>query len=232
MELIWEGIIEAIRLLVTLDGEILGITLRSLQISITATILALITGLPLGIVLALNNFPGRKVVISLVNTGMAFPPVAIGLWVSIFLWRSGPLGSLQLIYTPVALVIAQFVIAFPMVTGFTIAGIQQLSPKIHLQIWALGATRWQYVKAIIRETKLPLLAAVIAGFGAVISEVGASMMVGGNIKDSTRVLTTATVLEVAKGNFGRAMALTVILMTIAYLVTLLLTLIQQQEKKQ
>jgi len=232
LELIWEGIVEALKLLITLDGEVFSITIRSLQVSITATALALVIGLPMGVILALNNFPGRKMVISLVNTGMAFPPVAIGLWVSIFLWRSGPFGSLQLIYTPVALVIAQFVIAVPMVTGFTIAGIQQLSPKIHLQIWSLGATKWQYLKAIIRETKLPLLAAVIAGFGAVISEVGASMMVGGNIKDSTRVLTTATVLEVAKGNFGRAMALTIILMGLAYLVTLVLTLIQQQERKQ
>lgn len=232
LELIWQGIVEAFKLLTTLDAEILGITIRSLQISITATALALITGLPLGIFLALNSFPGRKILISLIHAGMAFPPVAIGLWISIFLWRSGPFGNLQLIYTPVALVIAQFVIALPMVTGFTIAGIQQLNPKIHLQLWSLGVTKWQYFKAIVRETKLPLLAAVIAGFGAVISEVGASMMVGGNIKDSTRVLTTATVLEVAKGNFGRAMALTIILMTIAYLVSLFLTLIQQQEKKQ
>ncbi|MDW7674689.1 MAG: ABC transporter permease, partial [Bacillota bacterium] len=149
MELIWQGIMEAFRLLYTLDAEVLGITFRSLQVSITATTLALVTGLPLGIFLALNNFPGRKVIISLVNTGMAFPPVAIGLWVSIFLWRSGPFGNLQLIYTPIALVIGQFIISFPMVTAFTIAGIQQLSPKIHLQIWSLGATKWQYLKAII-----------------------------------------------------------------------------------
>ncbi|KAB2952981.1 ABC transporter permease subunit [Heliorestis acidaminivorans] len=232
MELIWQGIKEAFWLFVTFDAEVFGITLRSLQISTLATILALITGVPLGLYLALRKFPGRKFLISLVNTGMAFPPVAIGLWVSIFLWRSGPLGGLELIYTPTALVIAQFVIAFPMITGFTIAGIQQLNPKLHLQIWSLGASRWQYLWAIIRETKLPLIAAVIAGFGAVISEVGASMMVGGNIKDSTRVLTTATVLEVARGNFGRAMALTIILMTIAYVVTLLLTLLQQRERRQ
>jgi tungstate transport system permease protein len=231
LELIWQGVKEAFWLMVTVDAEVFGITLRSLQVSTLATLLALVAGLPLGIFLALNNFPGRKVVVSFVNTGMAFPPVAIGLWVSIFLWRSGPLGSLQLIFTPAALVIAQFIIAFPMVTAFTMAGIQQLNPKLHLQIWALGATKWQYLKAIMGETRLPLLAAVIAGFGAVISEVGASMMVGGNVKGSTRVLTTATVLEVAKGNFGKAMALTVILMTIAYLVTLGLTLIQQQERR-
>ncbi|QGG48639.1 ABC transporter permease [Heliorestis convoluta] len=231
MELIWQGIVEAFWIFVTFDTEVFGITLRSLQISTIATLLALLTGVPLGLYLALRKFPGRKILISLVNTGMAFPPVAIGLWVSIFLWRSGPLGHLELIYTPTALIIGQFVIAFPMVTGFTIAGIQQLNPKLHLQIWSLGASRWQYLWAIIRETKLPLIAAIIAGFGAVISEVGASMMVGGNIKDSTRVLTTATVLEVARGNFGRAMALTIILMTIAYIVTLLLTLLQQRERR-
>ena len=231
MELIWQGIKEAFRLFITWDAEVLGITVRSLQVSTFATLLALVTGLPTGLFLALRNFPGKKLLITLVNTGMAFPPVAIGLWVSIFLWRSGPLGHLQLIYTPAALVIAQFVIAFPMITGFTIAGIQQLNPKLHLQIWALGASRWQYFWAIIRETRLPLMAAVIAGFGAVISEVGASMMVGGNIKGSTRVLTTATVLEVAKGNFGTAMAYTIILMGLAFLITMLLTLIQQQERK-
>lgn len=231
MDLIWGGLKEALLLILTWDTEVLGITFRSLQISTIATLLAVSLGMPFGLFLALNDFPGKKILISIINTGMALPPVAIGLWVSIFLWRSGPLGYLQLIYTPVAVILAQFIIAFPMVTGFTIAGVQQLNPKLHLQIWSLGASKIQYFWAIIRETKLPLLAAIIAGFGAVISEVGASMMVGGNIKGYTRTMTTATVLEVAKGNFGKAMALTIILMTIAYLITLILTLIQQQERK-
>lgn len=231
MDLIIEGVKEAFWLFLTFDVEILGITFRTLQVSTTATLLALLFGLPIGLLLALNDFPGKRVLISLVNTGMALPPVAVGLWVSIFIWRSGPLGHLQFIYTPQALIIAQFVIAFPMITGFTIAGVQQLNPKLHLQIWALGASKLQYLWAILRETRLPLLAAIIAGFGAAISEVGASMMVGGNIQGSTRVLTTATLLEVAKGNFGKAIALTLILMTLAFLVTLALTLIQQQERK-
>jgi tungstate transport system permease protein len=226
-----EGIKEAIWLFLTLDIEVFGITFRTLQVSMTATLLALIFGVPIGLLLALTNFPGKRIIISLVNTGMAFPPVAIGLWVTIFIWRSGPFGQLQLIYTPYALIIAQFIIAFPMVTGFTIAGIQQLNPKLHLQIWALGASKLQYLWAIVRETRLPLLAAIIAGFGAAISEVGASMMVGGNVQGQTRVLTTATVLAVSRGNFGTGIALTIILMTLAFLVTLALTLIQQQERK-
>jgi len=231
LELILDGIKEAVWLFLNLDVEVLGITFRTLQVSTIATLLALLFGLPIGLLLALSNFPGRRLLISLVNTGMALPPVAVGLWVAIFIWRIGPLGHLKLIYTPQALIIAQFVIAFPMVTGFTIAGVQQLNPKLHLQIWALGASKLQYLWAILRETRLPLLAAVIAGFGAAISEVGASMMVGGNIQGSTRVLTTATMLEVAKGNFGKAIALTIILMTLAFLVTLALTLIQQQERR-
>lgn len=231
MDLIIDGIKEALWLFLTFDVEIFGITFRTLQISTTATLLALIVGVPSGLWLALNDFPGKRLLISIINTGMALPPVAIGLWVTIFLWRTGPLGHLKLVYTPYALIIAQFIIAFPMVTGFTIAGVQQLNPKLHLQIWSLGASRIQYLWAIIRETRLPLLAAVIAGFGAAISEVGASMMVGGNIQGLTRVLTTATVLEVAKGNFGKGIALTIILMAVAYFITLALTLIQQQERK-
>lgn len=231
MGLILEGIKEAIRLIFSFDKDVMIITWTSVRVALISTSLAMLAGIPCGMALALKNFPGRKFLISLINTGMAFPPVAIGLWVSIFLWRSGPLGRLQLIYTPSALIIAQFVIAFPMIAGFTVAGIQQLSPKIHLQILSLGATKLQYTLAIIRETKLPIIAAIIAGFGAVISEVGASMMVGGNIKGSTRMLTTATVLEVAKGNFGTAMALTIILMSIAYIVTLLLTIVQQEKRE-
>jgi tungstate transport system permease protein len=166
--------------------------------------------------------------LSLINTGMALPPVVVGLWVSIFLWRSGPLGDLRLIYTPTAIIIAQTIIAAPVVTGLTVAALQQVNPKLQLQLLGLGASRLQMVLALWREARLPLLAALMAGFGSVISEVGASMMVGGNIRHQTRVLTTATVLETGKGEFAMAIALGLILLLLAYLVNLALTWLQQR----
>ena len=171
-----------------------------------------------GTVLALTRFPGRRVLVSLVNTGMGLPPVVVGLFVSISLWRNGPLGVLGLLYTPTAMIIAQSVIATPIVTGISLAAIQQLPPKLRLQILALGATRWQMVWLLLREARLPLLAAVMAGFGGVISEIGASIMVGGNIKGQTRVLTTATVMETSRGNFDIAIALRIILLLLTFAV--------------
>lgn len=228
MDLIWQGILEALRLIFTGDREILDITLRTLQVSGSATLISLILGVPLGTLLALSEFRGRRFLLSLLNTAMGLPPVVVGLWVSIFLWRSGPFGFLNIIYTPTALVVAQAVIACPVVIGLTSAAIQQTDPKLRLQIKALGTTRMQFLLLLLSEVRFSLLAAIIAGFGAVVSEVGASMMVGGNIKGSTRVLTTATVLEVSKGNFDVAIALTIILSLVAYAVTLWLTLLQQR----
>jgi tungstate transport system permease protein len=199
-----------------------------LKVSGLATILSLFIGLPLGTWLALGKFTGRGFSLSLINTGMALPPVVVGLWVSIFLWRSGPLGDLHLIYTPAAIVIAQTIIAAPVVTGLTAAALQQLDPRLRLQLLGLGASQVQMIVALWREARLPLLAALMAGFGSVISEVGASMMVGGNIRGQTRVLTTATVLETSRGEFGMAIALGLILLLLAYLVNLALTGIQQR----
>lgn len=210
------------------DPELWRITLLTLRVSGTATLLSLCVGVPVGVLLALTRFWGRGFLVSLINTGMGMPPVVAGLIVSILLWRSGPLGYLGLMYTPTAMVIAQFIIATPLVTGFTLAGIGQLNPKLQLQITALGATRWQLFWLLIREARMSLLAAVIAGFGGVISEVGASMMVGGNILGMTRVLTTATVMEVGKGNFDVAIALSIILMVLIWLITYALTWLQQR----
>jgi len=228
LDVIWEGITHAFWLLISGDPEVVRVTLLSLQVSGAATLLSLFVGIPLGTALALNHFPGRQLVVSLVNTGMGVPPVVVGLVVTIMLWRNGPFGDFRLLYTPTAMVIAQTVIAAPMVTGITLAAMGSLNPKLRLQILALGATRWQMLWLLMREARLPLLAAVMAGFGAVISEVGASMMVGGNVLGQTRVLTTATVMESSKGNFDVAIALGVILMLMVYSINLLLTYAQQR----
>jgi tungstate transport system permease protein len=228
MEMIWDGIRQAVRLIFGVDADVWEITLLSLQVSGLATVISLLIGLPLGTWLALGRFRGRGLSLSLVNTGMALPPVVVGLAVSIFLWRSGPLGDLRLIYTSAAIVIAQTIIAAPVVTGLTAAALQQLDPRLQLQLYGLGASRGQMVLALWQEARLPLLAALMAGFGSVISEVGASMMVGGNIRHQTRVLTTAIVLETGKGEFARAIALSSILLLLAFLVNLALTWIQQR----
>ena len=231
MDLIWQGILEASRLLLTGDTQVLTVVALSLRVSLTATIVSLILGVPTGIALGLSSFRGRRFIVSLVNVGMGLPPVVVGLMVAIMLWRSGPFGFLGIMYSPMAIIIAQTSIAFPIVTALTLATIQQLNPKIRLQILALGASRWQMFWILVGEAKLSIVAATIAGFGAVISEVGASMMVGGNILGQTRVLTTATVMETGKGNFEVALALSTILFALAYSVTLALTLIQQREKR-
>jgi tungstate transport system permease protein len=230
MELILEGIYKAITLLVTLDAEVLNITLLSLKVSGTATLISLVLGLSTGTLLALAGFPGKRLLVSIVNTGMGLPPVVVGLFVAIFLWRNGPFGFLDIMYTPTAMVIAQAIIATPIVTGITLASIQNLPANLKLQILALGATRLQMVLILMREARLPLLAGVMAGFGGVISEVGASIMVGGNIKGYSRVLTTATVMESGRGNFEVAIALGVILLLLCIVINYLLTRIQQRER--
>jgi tungstate transport system permease protein len=230
MDLILEGIKKAFWLLVTFDPEVMGITLLSLRVSGTATLISLLFGISTGVAVALSRFTGKKIVVSLINTGMALPPVVVGLFVTIFLWRNGPLGFLGILYTPTAMILAQAVIATPIVMGITVAAIQHLPHKLRLQILALGATRLQMVWILIKEAKLPLLAGVMAGFGGVISEVGASIMVGGNIKGYSRVLTTATVMETSRGNFEVAIALGIILLMLAYVINLVLTQIQQRER--
>ena len=230
MDLIFEGIKKAFWLLITLDPEVMGITLLSLEVSGIATLVSLLIGISVGVAVALSRFIGKRIVVSLINTGMGLPPVVVGLFVTIFLWRNGPLGFFGILYTPTAMIIAQAIIATPIVMGITLAAIQQLPQKLRLQILALGATRFQMVWILVKEAKLPLLAAVMAGFGGVISEVGASIMVGGNIKGYSRVLTTATVMETSRGNFDVAIALGVILLLFAFLINLILTEIQQRER--
>jgi len=213
------------------DPEVWQITALSLQVSAIATGVSLLIGLPFGTWLALGNFRGRSVLLSIINTGMALPPVVVGLVVAMSLWRSGPLGELRLIYTPIAIIIAQTVISAPVVTGLTAAALDALDPRLQQQLLGLGASRPQMIWFLWREARLPLLAALMAGFGSVISEVGASMMVGGNIRGQTRVLTTAIVLETSKGQFGTALALSALLLVITYLINLALTWIQQKARR-
>ena len=230
MGLVWEGIKKAVLLLWTLDPEVLGITLFSLKVSVLATLISLVVGVASGMGLALTRFPGRRLLISIVNTGMGLPPVVVGLFVTIMLWRNGPMGFLDLLYSPTALIIAQTVIATPIIAGISLTAVQQLPPNLRLQILSLGASRWQMLRLLAVEARLPLLGAVMAGFGGVISEVGASIMVGGNIKGSTRVLTTATVMEAGKGNFDMAIALSLILLALTFAVNAALTHIQQRDR--
>ena len=230
MELIVQGIIKAFELIISFDPEVLGITWLSLEISGTATLISLFIGVSIGTAVALNKFFGKRFVISLINTGMGLPPVVVGLFVTILIWRNGPFGFLEILYTPSAIIIAQAIIATPIVMGISLAAIQSLPSNLRLQILSLGASRLQMVWVLIKEARLPLLAAIMAGFGGVISEVGASIMVGGNIKGYSRVLTTATVMETGKGNFDIAIALGIILLLLAFLVNFMLTQIQQRQR--
>ncbi|MDI9570963.1 MAG: ABC transporter permease [Pseudomonadota bacterium] len=230
MEIILAGIKQALCLLISFDPEVLAITWLSLKVSGIATLISLFIGIGIGAAVALASFPGRQIVVSVINTGMALPPVVVGLFVTIFLWRNGPFGYLEILYTPTAIIIAQAIISTPIIMGITLAALQQLPRKLRLQILALGATRLQMVWLLIKEARLSLMAAVMAGFGGVISEVGASIMVGGNIKGYTRVLTTATVMETSRGNFDLAISLGVILLLFAFAINLVLTRIQQRER--
>ena len=228
MDLVLAGVRHAVGLLLGGDPEVWSILLLSLQVSGTATALALAVGIPVGATLALARFPGRTLLVSAVNTGMGLPPVVVGLFVTLLLWRSGPFGGWEILYTPAAIVVAQAVIASPIVAGITLAAVQNVPGRFRLQLLALGASRLQMVRVVLREARLPMLAAVMAGFGGIISEIGASMMVGGNIKGQTRTLTTAMVLETGKGDFDVAIALAVLLLLLVFLVNWALTWIQQR----
>jgi tungstate transport system permease protein len=231
VKFIWEGLKQAVRLILQGDPDILEVVVLTLKVSGFATLISVMIGIPLGLCVAMANFRGKKAIISLVNAGMALPPTVAGLWVSLFLWRNGPFGSLGLMYTPPAMVIAQAIIAIPIVTGLTMAAVQQLNPKLKLQILALGASPLQLWWLLLRECRFGLMGAIMAGLGRVIAEVGASMAVGGNILHETRVLTTSIVLEIRKGQFDVAIALGFVLMALSYGITALLTMFQQKRQK-
>lgn len=226
---ILDGIREAVLLLISLDPEVMNIISVSLQVSGTALLISVVIGLPLGTFLGLTKFPGKKFVTALLYTGMGFPPVVIGLFVFIILSASGPLGSLGWLFTPKAIIVAQAIISFPLIAGFVMTAVMGIDKNLLRQVEALGATKTQIIWTTIKEARLGTLVAIIAGFGSVISEVGAVMLVGGNIRGATRVLTTAIVLETRKGQFGLAIALGLILLTIAFIVNIAMIHLQEKE---
>ncbi len=225
-----DALAQAWGLLTGTDGSVRTIALRTIVISGTATLLAVLAGVPLGYTIARSTFPGRTLVLGFINTAMGMPPVVVGLVVWLLLVRSGPFGGFELIYTREAMVIAQFLISTPIVIGFTVASIQALPPRLPDLLTVLGAGRLRTIWVLAREAKLGLLVAVMAGFGAIISEVGASMTVGGNLERSTRVLTTAIVTETSRGELERALALGLLLLALSFVVNLGLTIVQQRHR--
>jgi tungstate transport system permease protein len=228
---ILRGLREAFRLIITMDPAVMRIVALSMHVSGIALGFSTIVGIPLGAFLGLRRFMGRRVLIALLYTGMGFPPVVVGLFVYLMLSRSGPLGALQMplipkLFTPGAMVIAQTIISFPLVAGFTMAAVMGVDPNLRLQVRSLGATSWQITLAILMEARIGVVVSIIAGFGSIISEVGAVMLVGGNIQNATRVLTTAVVLETSKGNFDLAIALGLILLAIAFIINLVMIQLQ------
>jgi tungstate transport system permease protein len=232
METILQGSISAFRLITHLNPELIRIILLSLQVSGFALVIATILGLPLGALLALKPFPFRGFFISLLNTGMGLPPVVVGLFLYLILSRSGPLGFMALLYTPLAMIIAQIILSFPIVTSLTHAAIVGVDPVIRLAAQTLGATPWQEAATIVREARYGIVAGVIAGFGRVSAEVGAVLMVGGNIAHYTRVMTTTIALETDKGNFDLGIALGIILLTLSLAVNVALRAVQRWGRTQ
>ena len=217
MDFIFEGLRKAVALILSGNAEIFAIARLSLTVSLLATAMAVLTGVPLGSWIAVKKFPLKKLLIAMVNTGMGLPPVVAGLVVMLFLARSGPLGFLNWLYTPTGMIIAQFIIATPIITALSISAMQSVDPKFYQQVLTLGASDWQAIKVCLKEIRLTVLAAVIAGFGRLVAEVGAVMIVGGNIRNQTRMLTTATVMETHMGNYDMAIALGLILLALGAL---------------
>src|SRR5438445_3668220 len=218
MDLLWEAIRDAAGLIARADAELLRIAMLSLAVSASATGLAAALGIPLGIALHIGHFRGRATASLLVNAGMGLPPVVVGLVVTLLLWRTGPFGALRLLYTPSAMVLAQFLVALPLVAGFARAALDLLDPDLVLALKADGAGDGRTGYELVRAAGPPLLVAVAAGFGRAISEVGASVMVGGNIVGQTRILTTAIALETGRGEFALAIALGMVLLVLALVV--------------
>ena len=221
MEYILGGIKEALKLILSLDTDIFSAVLLSLRVSVTATLFSSLVGVPLGFVIGGSEFWGKKVIITIFNTLLAIPTVVVGLLVYSFISRQGPLGPLGLLFTPNAMVIGQFILATPIIVALTISATQGVDTRVRLTAMTLGAGPLQTALAILSEARFALMAAVIAGFGRVIAEVGCALMIGGNIRGYTRIMTTAIALETSKGEFGFGLALGFILLTVAFSINIL-----------
>ncbi len=227
MDYLVKALITALKLILTFDYEVMNCTLVSLKVSCIAVFFATTIGLPLGLLIALNQFIGKRTIITILNTLMALPTVVVGLLVFAFISRQGPLGVLGLLFTPTAMVVGQFILATPIITALSISAVQGVDPKIRLTALALGARSFQVVIPIIVEARFAIMAAIIAGFGRIIGEVGSAMMLGGNIKGFTRSITTAIALETSKGEFSLGLALGIILISVALSINILLRTLQQ-----
>ncbi|HSW64598.1 MAG TPA: ABC transporter permease [Dissulfurispiraceae bacterium] len=228
MDYIYEGFRNAFQLIRTLDRELLAIILLSLGVSLSALLVASVVAVPLGVRLGLRRFPLRGLVLSIVNTCVGLPPVVVGLFVFLFLSRSGPFGTLGLLYTPTAMVVAQIILAFPIVVSFVQAAVASVDPQVRLTALTLGATDTQANRVVVREARTGIIAALVAGYGRLAAEVGAILIVGGNIAGSTRVMTTTIAMEADKGNFELAIALGIVLLTISLIINGVLSVLQQQ----
>lgn len=222
MDLIWQGLIEGIRLIVRGDPEVLRLTMLSLTVSLSATALAALVGIPTGVGLAVGRFQGRGMIETVVNTGMGLPPVVVGLTITLLLWRTGPFGALQLLYTPTAMILAQFIVAAPIAASLTRSALTALDPEIFAALRLDGAGKLSLGRELVLAALPQVMVAIAAAFGRAIAEVGASLMVGGNIAGQTRILTTAITLETSRGEFATAIALGLILLALALLVNILL----------
>ncbi len=231
MDVILQGIKEGLLLILSLDQELIQVTLLSLQVSLTALVIASILGIPAGTLLALKDFYGRKLILNLTYTLMGLPPVLAGLIVFLFLSNRGPLGEFQLLFTPAAMIIAQLLLGFPLVCGLTARAVMTQRQEVYDTSVMLGATRTQAVWTIIRESRIGIIAALTTALGRLIAEVGAVMMVGGNIQGKTRVLTTSIVLETRMGNDSRALGIGIILLLLAFIIMLIILKLEKRSFK-
>ena len=226
------GLTQAIRLILLADPALMEIIFLSLRVTGFALVISTLVGVPMGAALGLTRVRARRLITALLYTGMGLPPVVVGLFVYLMLSRSGPFGQLSWLFTPSAMVVAQVIIAFPLVSGLTMTAVQAVDPALRLQVRSLGATRLQEVWAVLREARIGVVAAIVAAFGGIISEVGAVMLVGGNIEGKTRVLTTAIVLNTRTGEFSLALALGIILLALAFLANVAMLRLQGMTKNE